>query len=82
MAEEFGVSRCELLHPEWMDRKALPSSTGNCIQCLGINKRERRLKRMCVYTQACTRTHTHTHTHVKLDHFAVQQKLTHHYKSV
>ena len=78
MAEELGVSRCELLHPERMDRKALPSSTGNCVQCLGINKRERRLKRMCVYAQA----RAHTHTYVKLDHFAVQQKLTHHYKSI
>ena len=26
-------------------------------------------------------THTHTHTHTQLGHFAVQQKLTKHYKS-
>ena len=29
-----------------------------------------------------TRTRTHTHTHTQLGHFAVQQKLTEHSKSV
>jgi len=34
---EFGISRCELLHLEWMDNKALLYSTGNYIQNTGIN---------------------------------------------
>ena len=33
---EFGVSRYKLLHAEWMD-KVLLYSTGNYIQCPGIN---------------------------------------------
>ena len=28
---EFGVSRCELLHLEWISNETLPYSTGNCI---------------------------------------------------
>ena len=34
---EFVVSRCKLLHIEWMDNKVLLYSTGNYIQCTGIN---------------------------------------------
>ena len=29
---EFGVSRCKLLHIEWINKKALLYSTGNYIQ--------------------------------------------------
>ena len=33
---KFGVSRCKLLHVEWMD-KVLLYSIGNCIQCHRVN---------------------------------------------
>ena len=34
---ESGVSRYKLLHIEWTDNKVLVYSTGNYIQCPGIN---------------------------------------------
>ena len=34
---EFGVGRCKLLHLEWINNKVLLYSTGNYIQCPGIN---------------------------------------------
>ena len=34
MDGEFGVSRCKLLHVEWMDHKVLQYFTGNCVQSL------------------------------------------------
>ena len=34
---EFGVSRCKLLHLEWINNKVLLSSTGNYIQYPRIN---------------------------------------------
>ena len=34
---EFGVSRCKLLHIEWVDNKVLLCSTGNYIQYPVIN---------------------------------------------
>ena len=33
---EFGVSRCKLLHLEWISNEVLLYSTGNAIQSLGI----------------------------------------------
>ena len=33
---EFGVSRCKLLHSEWISDEVLLYSTGNCIQSLAI----------------------------------------------
>ena len=38
---EFGVCRCKLLHLEWISNKLLLNSTGNYLQCLGINHDER-----------------------------------------
>ena len=35
MDGEFGVSRCELFHFEWISHEVLLSSTGNYIQSLG-----------------------------------------------
>ena len=34
---EFGVSRCKLLHLEWISNEVLLYSTGNYIQSLGID---------------------------------------------
>ena len=45
---EFGVSRCKLLHIEWMDKVQL-YSTGNCIQCPGINHNGKEYKKECIY---------------------------------
>ena len=35
---DFGVSRCELLHLEWINIEVLLYSTGNCIQSLGVDR--------------------------------------------
>ena len=37
MDGEFGVSRCKLLHLEWISSEVLPYGTGNWIQSLGID---------------------------------------------
>ena len=37
MDSESGVSRCKLLHLEWINNKVLLYSTGNYIQSPGIN---------------------------------------------
>ena len=59
---EFGVSRCKLLHLEWMSNEVIPCDTGNFIQSPGIEHDGRYYeKRMSIY--------------VCLGHFAVQQKL-------
>ena len=34
---EFEISRCKLLYTEWVNNKVLLYSTGNYIQCPGIN---------------------------------------------
>ena len=36
MDGEFGVSRCKLLHLEWISNEVLLYSTGSHIQSLGI----------------------------------------------
>ena len=43
---EFGVSRCKLLHIEWINNKALLYSTGNCIQYPAINHNGKEYKTM------------------------------------
>ena len=42
---EFGVSRCKLLHLEWIDNKVLLYSTGNYIQFPGINHNAKEYKK-------------------------------------
>ena len=55
---EFVVSRCKLLHIEQMDNKVLLYSTGNSIQCPGINHSGEEYKKMC----SCTYEYmTHTY---------------------
>ena len=50
MKEEFGVSRCKLLHLEGMNSKVLLYSTGNYIQSLGIDHMEDNMrKRIYIY---------------------------------
>ena len=47
---EFGVSRCKLLHTEWMDNKVLLYSTGNYIQQPGINHNGKEYKKEYIYS--------------------------------
>ena len=44
---EFGVSRCKLLHIEWIN-KILLSSTGNYIQYPEINHNGKEYKKECI----------------------------------
>ena len=48
MEWEFGVSKCKLLHIEWIKNKVLLYSTGNYIQYPGINHNGKEYKE-CVY---------------------------------
>ena len=70
--QEFGISRCKLLYIEWINSKALLASTGNYIQhACEKPSRKRIRKRIQIYT----------YIYIKLNRFAVQQKLTQHCKS-
>ena len=46
---EVEVSRCKLLHLEWIDNEVLLYSPGNYIQSLGINHNGKEYKKECVY---------------------------------
>ena len=56
MAWEFGVSKCKLLHLEWIN-KVLQYNTGNYIQSPGIDHDGKEYKNecvgMCVYIYLC-----------------------------
>ena len=45
---EFGISRCKLLHLEWINNKVLLYSTGNYIQYLVVNHMENNIKNICI----------------------------------
>ena len=65
--ESWGLSRCKLLHLEWMGNEVLLYSAGNYVQSLGIKPDGGDMKkRLYIYT---------------LGHFAGQQKLAQYYKS-
>ena len=66
MGWEFGISRCKLVYIGWINNKVLLYSTGNYIQYPVINHNTKEYEKEYVY--------------VKLNHFAVQQKLTQHCK--
>ena len=46
---EFGISRCKLLHIEWINSKILLYSTGNYIQYLGLNHNGKEQEKECIY---------------------------------
>ena len=46
---EFGVSKCKLLHLEWINNKVLMYSTGNCIQYPVINHNGKEYDQECIY---------------------------------
>ena len=47
---EFGVSRCKLLHLEWITNEVLLYSTGNDIQSLEIDHDGRKYRKGNIYT--------------------------------
>ena len=54
MDYEFGVSRCKLLHIEWISSKVILYSTGNYIQYLEINHNGKNVKmNVCVCVCVC-----------------------------
>ena len=75
---EFRVSRCKLLHLEWISSEVLQPVQGTLSSLLSQNMTEDSMRK-----RIHTHTHTHTHTHIftYLGHYAVQQKLTQHCKS-
>ena len=50
---EFGVGRCKLLHIDWINYKVLQCSTGNYIQCPGINHNGKEYEEECTYVYNC-----------------------------
>ena len=46
---EFGISRCKLLHLEWISNEVLPYSTGNYIQSPVIEHGRRQYEKKNVY---------------------------------
>ena len=46
---EFGVSRCKLLHLEWINNEVLLYSTGNYVQSLGIDHDGRQYEKGNIY---------------------------------
>ena len=46
---EFGISRCKLLHREWINNKVLLYSTGNYIQHPIINHNGKEYEKECIY---------------------------------
>ena len=67
---EFGVSRCKLLHLEWISKEVLLYSTGNSIQSPGIDHDGKEYKKNNVYI--------YVYMHMFI---TVLQKLAQHYKS-
>ena len=50
MEREFRVSRCKLIHLEWMGSEVLLYSTGNCVQFLGIEYDGGCYEKECIYS--------------------------------
>ena len=45
----FGASRCKLLYIGWINNKVLLYSTGNYIQCLGVNPNGKEYGKKYIY---------------------------------
>ena len=46
---ESGVSRCKLLHLEWISNEVLLHSTGTMLDCFGQAMMEDNIKKECIY---------------------------------
>ena len=78
----FGVSRCKLLHSEWIDNKILLHSTWIYNQSPGLDHDRKGYKKItCVHIHIYIYTHIYIYVCVWLSHVAIQQKLTWHCKS-
>ena len=64
---EFGVSRCKLLHIEWINDKVLLYNTGNYTQYSVINHNEKDYIYIYIYI------YIYVCMYVYLSHFALQQ---------
>ena len=49
MEWEFEISRCKLLRMEWINKKVLPYSTGNCIQYSVMNHNGKEYEKLYIY---------------------------------
>ena len=49
MEWEFAISRCKLLHLEWINNKVLLYSSGNYIQYPATNHSRKEYEKECVY---------------------------------
>ena len=82
----FGVSRCKLLHLEWISIEVLLYSIGNNIQCLGIDHMENNIRKgICIYICVCTCMYLYIYTHTYIyiyitGSLAILQKLAQHCK--
>ena len=65
MHQEFGTSRCKLLHLEQINCKVLLYSTGSYIQFLMMShNRKKSYKRMCVYVYICVYIYSITYIYI------------------
>ena len=71
---EFEISKYKLLYIKLINNKFLLYSTENYIQYLAINHNGKKMKNVHIYI--------YREREIELNHFAVQQKLTQHYKSI
>ena len=61
---EFGISRCNLLYREWID-KVLLYSAGNNIQNPVATIMEKNMKKnVCIYIYIYIYIYMYTHTHI------------------
>ena len=74
---ESGISRCKLLHIEWINNNVLLYSTGNYIQYSVINHNRKDYEKEYIYILYI---HTCVYMYIYLNHGAVYQKLTQHCK--
>ena len=64
MEWEFAISRCKLLHLEWINNKVLLYSSGNYIQYPWINHNRKEYKKnvyMCMTESLCCAAEINTH---------------------
>ena len=67
---EFGISRCKLLHLQWISPEVLLHSTENYIQSLGTEHDGRQYEKKKVHLSISL------YIYERPGHYAVQQKLT------
>ena len=50
---EFGISRCKLLHRDWINNKVLLNSIGNYIQYPVVNHNGKEYEKECMCVYVC-----------------------------